>query len=326
MNQSAIAKKYRQKNPDYSTLKLARIMYDDHPLLFNGVEGARSALRYIEGKRGDKDRKKVQGSPFVMEKERPKNPYNLPKSEEADYTPYRVTCKKAAILCDIHAPYHNEEALTAAIKWLRKEKVDTVIINGDLFDFHGMSRYMKDPRKKNFAYELDSGAAIIKILQKQLSARIVYKLGNHDERYQHFLWMKAGEIADVEDFQLKNLLIKRGCEIEIVEDKRIIQVGGLNVVHGHEFPSGIASPVNIARGFYLRGKTSVIGGHHHRTSEHTEQDMNGKITTAWSVGCLSELHPQYMPINSWNHGAAMVEVDGEDFQVHNKRIYKGRIL
>ena len=209
---------------------------------------------------------------------------------------------------------------------MKSEKVDTVLLNGDLFDFHGLSRYMKDPRKKSFSHEIDCGAAIIKAIQQALGCKVVYKLGNHDERYQHFLWMKAGEIADVEDFQLKNLLIKRGCEIDIVEDKRIVQAGGLNIVHGHEFPSGIASPVNIARGFYLRGKTSVLGGHHHRTSEHTEQDMNGNITTTWSVGCLSELHPAYMPINSWNHGAAIVEVSGSDFHVQNKRIYKGKLL
>jgi hypothetical protein len=155
---------------------------------------------------------------------------------------------------------------------------------------------------------------------------VVFKLGNHDERYQHYLWTKAGEIADVEDFNLHNLLIKRGCKIDFVDDKRIIKVGGLNIVHGHEFPTGINSPVNIARGLYLRGKTSAMAGHHHQTSEHTDPDMNGKIVTTWSVGCLCELHPNYMPINKWNHGVARVRIDGAQFHVENKRIYEGRIL
>ena len=41
--------------------------------------------------------------------------------------------------------------------------------------------------------------------------------------------------------------------------------------------------------------------------------------------CLSELHPEYMPLNKWNHGFAWVELDnnGKDYQFHNKRIYKG---
>jgi len=79
---------------------------------------------------------------------------------------------------------------------------------------------------------------------------------------------------------------------------------------------------------YLRGKTSAFQGHNHSTSEHTEPDMNGKITTTFSIGCLSELHPMYMPLNKWNHGCADVDLDpnGEDYEFRNKRIYKGRIL
>jgi hypothetical protein len=33
-----------------------------------------------------------------------------------------------------------------------------------------------------------------------------------------------------------------------------------------------------------------------------------------------------MPLNKWNHGFAFIEIDGEDFQVQNKRIYKGKVL
>jgi hypothetical protein len=54
--------------------------------------------------------------------------------------------------------------------------------------------------------------------------------------------------------------------------------------------------------------------------------MNGNITTTWSVGCLSELHPMYMPLNKWNHGFAIVDIDKEDFQVTNKRIHNGKVL
>jgi len=69
-------------------------------------------------------------------------------------------------------------------------------------------------------------------------------------------------------------------------------------------------------------------GHNHQTSEHTETDMNGKSVTTWSLGCLSELNPAYMPLNKWNHGFAIVDLsdNGEDFHVKNYRIHKGKIL
>jgi hypothetical protein len=56
--------------------------------------------------------------------------------------------------------------------------------------------------------------------------------------------------------------------------------------------------------------------------------MNGKITTTFSIGCLCELAPAYMPLNKWNNGCAMVELDenGDDFQFYNKRIYKGKVF
>jgi hypothetical protein len=137
--------------------------------------------------------------------------------------------------------------------------------------------------------------------------------------------MKAGELAGIDDFELGNIIKARAEGIEIIADKRIMKAGELNIIHGHEYP-GAFSPVNIARGLFTRGKVSAMQGHNHQTSEHTEADMNGKITTTWSLGCLSELHPLYMPLNKWNHGFAFVEIDGDEFQVQNKRIYKGKVL
>jgi hypothetical protein len=56
--------------------------------------------------------------------------------------------------------------------------------------------------------------------------------------------------------------------------------------------------------------------------------MNGEITTTWSIGCLSELHPAYCPLNKWNHGCAIVDLDdnGVDYEMRNKRIRQGKVL
>ena len=73
---------------------------------------------------------------------------------------------------------------------------------------------------------------------------------------------------------------------------------------------------------------SACQGHNHTTSEHTETDMNGKIVTTWSIGCLCGLNPDYMPLNKWNHGFAIVEMDenGEDYHFKNYRIFNGKII
>lgn len=323
---SQIARQYRDKHPNMPSHKLARILYKKENAYFTSVENARDIIRYIEGKKGVKAKKANGVKEYIIDSARPINPYNLPPSDETRFEPFHLKAKKVAVFNDIHAPYHNISALSQAIEYSKNDKVDACLINGDLFDFHHLSRFLKDPRKKNFAEELNIGSEIVRIIQDKLKCPVYFKYGNHDERYEHYLWQKLGELTGVEDFELHNILKKRVPELTIINEKRIVKFGDLNCVHGHEFGGSVFSPVNIARGFYLRAKASTIGGHHHRSSEHTEQDINGKIVTTWSVGCLSELHPAYLPINSWNHGFAIIETDGMDFHVRNYRIYKGRVL
>jgi predicted phosphodiesterase len=325
------ARKYRaQYGAKKPTLALARIMYEENKLLFNDVEDARDKLRYIEGKHGKAVKKRLGNrSEFVIEESRPYNPYNLPDSDETDYLPYIFTGhKRIGILSDIHVPYHNIASLTAAISFLKKEKIDGLLLNGDTLDCHRLSRFVKDPNKRNFKGELDVFKAMFEIFEKQFKCKIYFKLGNHDERYQAFLCEKAGELKGIEEFEFENIIKARARGIEVIGDKRVMKLNSLNGIHGHEYIGGISAPVNVARGLYLRGKVSAFQGHNHSSSEHTETDMNGKITTTWSIGCLSELHPYYMPLNKWNHGCAVVDLDenGEDFEFRNKRIYKGKVL
>jgi len=312
---------YREKYGwEMPTLKLARIVYNDNKLLFTNVERVRDILRGIEGKRGKSNRRIIK-----QVENRPLNPYNLPSSDETIYQPFKINAKRLLVLSDIHIPYHSVNSLTIAFDWAKKQKPDAVLLNGDTLDFFGLSRYAKDPKKRSFSSELESFKDFITILKKTFDAKIYFKIGNHEERYEHYLWMKAGELAGIDDFELGNIIKARAEGIEIIADKRIMKAGELNIIHGHEY-FGSFSPVNIARGLFTKGKVSAMQGHNHQTSEHTEADMNGKITTTWSVGCLSELHPMYMPLNKWNHGFAFIEIDGEDFQVQNKRIYKGKVL
>ena len=314
------AKEYRQKHgQEMPTLKLARIMYNENKELFFSVEDARYWLRRIEGKTRD-------GLNYERLPDRPRNPYKLPESEETLYEPLRIDANRVLVLSDIHVPYHSIDALTACFDFAKDDKPDAVLLNGDAIDFFALSRFVKDPKARSFAHELAAFKDLFNVIRETFDCRIIFKLGNHELRYDHYLWMKAGELAGVDEFKLENIIQARAENIEVVHDKTIIKLGDLNVLHGHEFGGSIFSPVNIARGLFLRGKVSAIQGHNHQTSEHTESNMNGELTTTWSVGCLCELHPAYLPINKWNHGFAIVDVDGDNFHVRNKRIHKGIIL
>jgi predicted phosphodiesterase len=327
MTKADLAREFRNRNGmKMPTLKAARILHKENPLSFKHAEDARSVLRGIEGKGGGGLGAKVT---HPMEGERPKNPYNLPQSDEAVFLPFNITGhKRIGILSDIHVPYHSIESLSAAITYLKKDKIDGLLLNGDTIDCHRLSRFIKDPKKRNFKLELDTFKELFNVFEKQFNCPIYFKVGNHEERYEHFLQEKAGELVGVEEFEFENIIKARARGIHIIGEKRVMKLNGLNGIHGHEYIGGIAAPVNVARGLYLKGKVSAFQGHNHATSEHSETDMNGKIVTTWSIGCLSELHPAYMPLNRWNHGFAVVDLDenGEDYEFRNKRIFKGKVL
>lgn len=325
-----LCREYRLDNPDMPTKKLARIIFNANNLLFRDTEDARVVLRQIEGKGGKSPITSIdKGLGIVRTEARPYNPYKLPESDETKYEPFKISGhKRIGIFSDIHVPYHNVECISAAIGYCKKEKIDALLLNGDTIDCHKLSRFTKDPKKRDFKGELDTFKALFDVLEKELKCKMYFKVGNHEERYEHFLFEKAKELVGIEEFEFENIIKARARGIDMISDKRYMILNSLAGIHGHEYVGGISAPVNPARGLFLRGKVSCFQGHNHQTSEHTEPTMTGKMVTTWSIGCMSELHPAYMPLNKWNHGFAIVDLDenGEDYEFRNKRIHKGKVL
>jgi predicted phosphodiesterase len=252
----------------------------------------------------------------------------MPPSAAEPWGPYTLEATGLiGVLSDIHVPYHDDVALKAAVDQLRGDKIDALILNGDTADFYSISRYQKDPRKRNFKREVDAVRAMLVWIRSQFkSIPIVFKSGNHEERFAAWLFAHAPEITDEPRMGLDQWLDMPASGIELVDNQRPIMVGSLPVMHGHEKGKGISAPVNQARGAFLRLHHTVLEGHGHRTSVHCEPDMFGSETTCWSTGCLCDLHPEYARLNKFNHGFASVRVHGDgQFDVHNFRIVAGRV-
>jgi predicted phosphodiesterase len=247
----------------------------------------------------------------------------MPKSMAEPWTPYvlKVT-GPIGILSDVHVPYHSEVAVAAAVGHLKEQNLAGLLLNGDIADFYAISRYMKDPAKRDFKGELESVRGFLGWLRQEFpDIPIVYKTGNHEDRWQHWLFQHAAEISDDRRMSLTAWLDLDRLDIELVEDQRPVMLGKLPVLHGHELPKGMAAPVNVARGAWMRTLSTCLVGHSHRTSNHAESDMWHKETACWSTGCLCDLRPDYAVINRWNHGFAVCTVhDRGAFDVHNYRV------
>lgn len=314
-----------RKYPDHSHRTLARAAFKTWPELFISHNSAYCAVRSFCGSRGNRSRK---GRP--LEKRRAESHIPpLPGSRAESWEPFQLDgAKRILILSDVHIPFHDTPALKAALKFGDGFNPDCVLLNGDTADFFSISRYDSDPRKRDLPGEIKAVRQFLSHVRARFpKARLVFKLGNHDERWLHFLWRKAPELLGLDVTGFDSVIDAGKVGAEIVGDQRIIEVGKLSILHGHELPKGMTNPVNPARGVFLRAIDIALIGHQHRTSEHTETTMTGRTITCWSTGCLCELHPEYARINRWNHGFAAVEVSrGQHFQVRNLRIRSGAIL
>ena len=330
-----LANEYAAKYPDKPTGFIARLMSKNHPKIFS-FKNAESAIRYRRGAIGDKHRAQVPvkavkafSNVTPASKFNPLNPLELPETQAVDLVPFAMEgCERVLVLPDLHIPYHNIESLTIALQTGQKRKADSVLINGDLLDFHMISRFEHDPDARTPKQERKSAKDfLIRLRGLFPKARIIFKEGNHDARLRSYLVDRAPLVYDEDIMGMVAFLGLDNVGVEYVIDKRIVMVGDLPVLHGHELPRGISAPVNPARGAYMRAKVSCLVSHSHRTSEHTETKMNRKIVTCWSTGGLCHLQPQYDPYNGWNAGFAFIEVaNGGNYNVSNYRIYNGKLL
>lgn len=310
--------KIAEKYPSAGNLTIAKMLVRDHPEVFTDVERTRAVVRYWRGSLGAVNRRQVP-NPIPSPKFKPG------KKRIGGWAPYRVKLPcNALVLSDVHIPYHDDEAIKVALQTGKKEKVDTIILAGDILDCHALSFWMTDPRERKFKEELDQTRGFLCMLREKFpSATIVYKLGNHEERYEHYMISKAPEMLDISEFSLDTLLWLDDLQIDLVDEKRIVKVGDLNIVHGHEWKGGATNPVNPARGLFLRAKSYTMCGHFHQASYHQGKTIDDKVTACWSLGCLCDMHPHYRPFNEWTHGFGLVRADKDGHFEARTPVIKG---
>ena len=324
-----IVTEYLAEFPDSPSLTLAKKIFKENPAVFTNISNARSVIRYHRGQNGEAARKRAVNKEFFTEAGSVDPFDDLPEGMTYydEWEPYRIKGERVLVLADIHAPYYHKAAIKAAINYGKREEADTILFLGDLIDYWAISRWEKDPRQRNIQGEIDSVRELLDVTRTIFpNATIIIKTGNHDERMESFLNVKAPELLGFEALTLASQFQIDAFGAEIVQDKPLIKIGKLNLIHGHEFQRGaFGGGVNPARWLYLKGKENAMCGHFHRTSEHAEKSLTDDVTVCWSVGCLSDLRPRFAPFNMWNLGFAFVRRDRDEFFVNNLKIINGEI-
>lgn len=243
-----------------------------------------------------------------------------------EYTSARLPehLKKIGILSDIHVPFHSLEALTCAIRYLKEQEIDCLYLNGDTFDFYSISRHEKDKDLRDFVREIEMCRGFMQKIRDIFPLIPIYfKAGNHENRYQRYLFAQAEEFAGLHELQFDKFFRLDHLKIEWVEDWQGMEMGDLLVCHGHEIMAGGMNPSQTT---FNKTFCNTLIGHVHRTTSTTKKDGFKNFIHSYSTGCLTHLSPKYYPFAQHNHGFALVEIIDGKSKVNNIMIKDGKIV
>ena len=193
-------------------------------------------------------------------------------------------------------PGEASEAHKAFVRLIKKMKPDVVVMNGDAFDGATISRYAKvgfpTHAIPNVKQELEAVSDRLGEIEKVAgNAKLVFTMGNHDQRFEAKLANVAPEFEGVRGFSLKEHFPRWLFCMSMFINK--------NLMIKHRYRNGIHGVYNNT----LHGGVSMVTGHLHRLQAIIFSDYNG---TRWGVdtGTLSDTegdHMSYGEDNPKNH-------------------------
>jgi predicted phosphodiesterase len=220
--------------------------------------------------------------------------------------------------------------INIAIEIFKKQKINTLIINGDLLDNTPFTKHDgKRPTPGQVREWFDMTEAFLEFLRSTFPKVDIYWLeGNHDFWYKRWMQKNAEQLDEDPYFSLQSRLHIQDYNIIFLPQETYMKAGKLNILHGHQLSGRFGVGVSPARSIYLKTKKSTLIGHVHVEDSYTDNDIDRTTTTCWSTGCLCTLTPDYNPIGGKAcHGFAHVIIESTgDFSVKNYRISKGKLL
>lgn len=318
-----IAEKYVIDNPTKGNRTIARLLLHNHPEMFNDVEHARTCVRKLRGVSGSvRQKPKMRQLPIYSMV----SPDDL-QPDESWQTPYKIadSIKRLGVISDLHGVFLDKEAFDLAIHTLQNEKVESLLINGDLLDNHWLGRWIKNPVIKRLPEEM----AFMKKLMGDLSKmfkNVYFKEGNHDAWLERRILTNSPEFAGMEEFTLPHLLGLKDYGVHHIHNLQEIKFGDLSILHGHEKP-GFFTPEFVAKAVikwwqqYERTLTvKVMVSHFHTVDNFIQRNLDGSFAYGYVTGCLAKLKMDYHPYARRNHGIAIVDNDKGQTEVRNFEI------
>lgn len=227
---------------------------------------------------------------------------------------------KVVTINDLHVPYHNEKMVRNLVRLLEEEQPDEIILKGDMVDFYDLSRFDKNPERINkLQEELDILYRILLVFRASCpNAKIVYIMGNHEDRLRRYLWKNATALSSLRALRFEELLHLEELEIELCEFNYM--VNGFEFSHGEVVRQHSSYS---AKAEYEKRGGSGCSGHTHRMGSFCKTTSRGTYGW-WEDGCACDLTPEYVSgTPNWQNGFSVIYFDDNAFDVHQVYVNKG---
>lgn len=217
---------------------------------------------------------------------------------------------RGIVFSDIHAPFHDRDAIALACKVAKWWKPDVAIFNGDDLDFYMSSRYDKNPARtfrvqdEVDTWHIECVAPLVAALPSK--CRKLKVPGNHEDRLRNKLWQNP-DLFGIRSLELPELLELQHYGIEYATQR--IQFGDeLEVSHGTRVSkwSGMSAKAEQEK---RRFAIKTITGHVHRAGRFQTR-VGTKYTVGQETPCLCTLDPEYMTDPDWVQGVTLFTVRG----------------
>lgn len=234
--------------------------------------------------------------------------------------------KVAFVYGDSHFPFHDEKSLNLVKYVIKDLQPDFVVHLGDLIDCWQISRFDKDPTRRDTLQDNIDAARIHlhEIAQLSPKSKRVLLEGNHEARLTKAIWQLDGaqrEFAKLRVFQ-ETMTWPKLLELDSIgwqwvgmrEQSKTEILPKIITKHGDRVCKWSASS---GKAEWEKYGYSGVSGHTHRLGQFFHRDRNGNAT--WSeMGCTCSLDAQYGTDFDWQQGFGILRWSPDDKILHTE--------
>ena len=224
---------------------------------------------------------------------------------------------------DFHVPYQDVGVVNSFVKLVRSLKPDRVVLNGDVSDFFGLSRFnTAKERMDSLQAEIDEANQIRRRVRLAApNAVLMEGEGNHDSRIITYVAQNATVLSSLRALKPESLFKYTDLEIQWYSGAGVRLRPDLVIKHG-TLVRGEAGA--SAKAECMAAGANGVSGHVHRLATYRR---NGYTKRQWvEGGCMCRLDPDYIvgPPN-WEQGCVVVELARESFVTHEVPYVDGKL-